>query len=77
MIFGGFDLKWAKKGSKPSDIAWIKQSGNLSYWAVNGNGVFLGKQSFESKSQQIILDNGMSFAMAPEKSFAKMVISIF
>jgi len=25
----------------------------------------------------MILDNGMSFAMAPEKSFAKMVVSIF
>lgn len=24
MIFGGYDLKWAKEGSKPSDIFWAK-----------------------------------------------------
>ena len=77
MIFGGYDLKWAKEGSKQNDIFWVKQSANSSYWAVNGSGVQLGQTKFETNNQQVILDNGMSFAMAPEKTFAKMVISIF
>jgi len=77
MIFGGYDLKWAKEGSTPKDIFWAKQSGNTSYWAVNGKGVSFGETKFEDKAQQVIFDNGMSFAMAPEKTFAKMVIAIF
>jgi hypothetical protein len=24
MIFGGYDLKWAKKGSEKKDIYWMK-----------------------------------------------------
>ena len=76
MIFGGYDLKWAKPNSEKKDIFWMKQSGNTSYWAVNGDKVQLGAQTFSQKPQQIILDNGMSFAMAPEKTFADMVVAI-
>lgn len=76
MIFGGYDLKWAKPGSDKKDIFWMKQSGNTSYWAVNGDRVQLGGETFSQKPQQLILDNGMSFAMAPEKTFADMVVAI-
>ena len=43
MIFGGYDLKWAKPNSQKKDIFWMKQSGNTSYWAVNGDKVSLGQ----------------------------------
>jgi len=51
MIFGGYDLKWAKAGSTPKDIFWAKQSGNTSYWAVNASGVSFGQTKFENKAQ--------------------------
>lgn len=42
--FGGFDLdKFAKKGSKESDIAWINQATNDAYWAVDSGAVKFGK----------------------------------
>jgi len=43
IIFGGYDLKWAKPDAKKEDIFWLKQSGNTNYWSVNGNKVQVGK----------------------------------
>jgi len=43
---------------------------------VNGDKIQLGAETFSQKPQQLILDNGMSFAMAPEKTFADMVVAI-
>ena len=43
ITFGGYDLsKYAKKGSKESDIFWMDQSINEAYWAVNSKSVRFG-----------------------------------
>jgi len=69
--FGGYDLdKYAKKGEK---IIWADQSANEAYWAVNTNGVKYGTQNLSTQNQQVIFDNGMSLAMAPEKNFVSLV----
>jgi hypothetical protein len=78
MVFGGMDTKkYAKAGLKDEDIFWSKQSENPMYWAVNSNNVRFGQKNvglvqgkteervISNKPTQLILDNGMSFAMAP------------
>jgi hypothetical protein len=78
MLFGGADYsKFAKKGLGESDVFWSKQSDNEAYWAVNNNDVRFGDSLLVEKPQQVILDNGMSFAMAPEESFVKLVNTMF
>jgi len=78
MIFGGYNLAYAKPGSTDKDIFWAKQSGNPYYWSVNSDSVKFGDINLiEGKFQQVILDNGMSIAMAPEKAFTYLVIGIF
>ena len=48
------------------------------YWAVGSKDVKLGETSMISaKPQQLILDNGMSFAMAPMPSFTQLVNTLF
>ena len=74
VTFGGFDLKnFAKKGSTESDVYWIDQSPNENYWATNSKGVSLGETVLTDKYQFTILDNGMSYAMAPQKDFVQML----
>jgi len=69
--FGGYDLdRFAKKGK---EMIWADQSANEAYWAVNTNKVSFGKQALSQNNQQVIFDNGMSLAMAPEKSFIALV----
>jgi len=47
------------------------------YWAVNSNNVkFGGTTVLSDKPTQMILDNGMSFAMAPQKQFVKLIQSL-
>lgn len=78
MLFGGVDIpKYSKKGLTDKDVFWAKQSENKMYWAVDNNEVKLGKASITKKAQQVILDNGMSFAMAPEDTFLKFVEEIY
>jgi len=67
ITIGGYDLdKFAKKGAK---ISWADQSANESYWAINTNNVKFDGKALAETNQQVIFDNGMSLAMAPEKSF--------
>ena len=33
--FGGYDLKYAKKGKKESDIFWMPIANNIYYWTVS------------------------------------------
>ena len=78
MIFGGTDYpKLAKKGLTEADVFWSKQSSNHEYWAVNNKDVVFGNKTLVEKPQQVILDNGMSFAMAPEQAFVRMVKMLF
>ena len=89
MIFGGMDTKkYAKAGLGDKDIFWSKQSENPMYWAVNSNSIKFGEKKvglvqgqteervISQKSTQLILDNGMSFAMAPEKQFVTLIQSL-
>jgi len=49
---------------------------NENYWALNTKGVKLGQHEISgasgAKDQVVVLDNGMSFALAPTKSFNAM-----
>ena len=76
IIFGGYDLKYAKQGSTEADVFWAKQSANPSYWGVNSSGVNLGQTKVAAKPQQVILDSGMSLAFAPPNSFKSLLSSI-
>jgi len=52
----------------------MDQSINEAYWAVNTKAARFGKRElYHPPNQQVILDNGMSFAMAPKKSFLSLV----
>jgi hypothetical protein len=78
MLFGGVDYAtFAKKGLGAEDVFWAKQSENKMYWAVDNNNVGFGKSTIADNHQQVILDNGMSFAMAPQKSFFNFVQNLF
>ena len=78
MVFGGIDTKYFKKGLAEKDIQWFGVSENKYYWAVNSKDVKYGpKRSLAENAQQVILDNGMSFAMAPQKSFVNLVKSLY
>lgn len=69
--FGGYDLeKYAKPGA---EITWADQSANEQYWAVNTKSVGFGGKPLADYNQQVIFDNGMSLAMAPEKSFVELM----
>jgi hypothetical protein len=46
MSFGGYDLKYAKKGAKESDVNWVSTAGNEAYWTMNAGGVSLGDSQF-------------------------------
>ena len=77
MLFGGTDFeKFAKKGATENDVFWSKQSSNPAYWAVYAQDTRFGEKPIADK-QQMILDNGMSFAMAPTQTFVKMVNTMF
>lgn len=52
---------------------WADQSSNEAYWAVNTKTVNLGGKQLTTYNQQVIFDNGMSLAMAPEKSFVELI----
>jgi len=74
ITFGGYDLsKYAKTGSTEKDIIWGEQAVNENYWALNSKGVTLGQHPIAANDQVVVLDNGMSFALAPTKSFQAMV----
>ena len=70
-------MKWAKSGSKAEDIFWTKSQTNSLYWSALGESVSIGKKKFVTSKQQFILDNGMSYAAAPEKSFVHFVHAIY
>lgn len=72
MTFGGLDMSFAAKGKTEKDIYWVDQSSNEAYWAANGKDVQFGETTLAKHNQQLILDNGMSFAMAPQKTFINL-----
>lgn len=77
MSFGGYDLKYAKEGSKDSDVNWVGTAANEAYWTMNSASVGLGDDKFVNDNQFVILDNGMSLAMAPMKVFGNFLKSLY
>ena len=74
ITFGGYDVeKFGKKGLKDKDVTWMDQSRNEQYWGANNRGVKIGDKYITYDNQQVIFDNGMSFAMAPQRGFVKLV----
>lgn len=74
ITFGGYDVaKYGKKGLTEKDVFWADQARNEQYWAVNNKGVSFGEKTIATNNQFAVMDNGMSFAMAPKASFIQMV----
>ena len=75
MIFGGYDLaQFAKQGAKDSDIFWADQAKNDQYWTLDSKNVQIGDgQTLADNTQQLIIDNGMSFGLIPNKSFIALL----
>lgn len=77
LSFGGYDLgQFAAPGKTDEDILWADIGHNEAYWTMNSAAPTFGKSSIASGNQMVILDNGMSLAMAPMDSFEKLVISL-
>jgi hypothetical protein len=74
MSFGGYDLnKFAKDGKTDSDIHWADIGSNEAYWTMNAATSNFGKTPIAKQNQMVILDNGMSLAMAPKAEFKKLI----
>ena len=54
-------------------MIWMDQAANEYYWAVNTKSVNYGGKAISQGNQNVIFDNGMSLAMAPESSFVEIV----
>ncbi|MFM7859226.1 MAG: pepsin-like aspartyl protease, partial [Flammeovirgaceae bacterium] len=58
-------------------MQWADQASNEAYWSVNSKNIEFGKsKSLVDYNQKLILDNGMSLAMAPEPSFVRLITSL-
>lgn len=69
--FGGYDLKrFAKTGHV---VHWMGLASNTFYWDINSAKVTFNNVKISDTQQTIIFDNGMSLAMAPEKSFIEVM----
>lgn len=76
LIFGGYDLKYAKEGSTDDDITWIDlilsdEARNGTYWTVNlGPKISYGDTDIpntDERKQFVVLDTGTSLAIIPKK----------
>ena len=78
MSFGGYDLgKFAKAGTQEKDVQWADIGANEAYWTINSKASGLGSAPLSSGHQMVILDNGMSLAFAPKKSFMALVNNLY
>lgn len=50
---------------------------NPNYWTVKTNKVAMGKATLANNTQQVIVDNGMSFAQAPKHTFVEIVKNVY
>ena len=76
MLFGGIDVEqYGKKGLTNQDIFWSPQGSNTAYWTVDSSRITFGTQDkvISDKPAQLILDNGMSFGLAPNRQFVNIV----
>ena len=72
LIFGQYDMKYAKEGLSESEIDWFDLAPNHYYWTVNlGNIEFKNTENstLNITSQYLILDSGMTYALIPLNDF--------
>jgi hypothetical protein len=74
--FGGWDLKYAKKGAKDSDITWAPVIDDG--WTIQLNQVkFKGSSDpLPIKAEQLTLDTGLSYALVPPDDIKDVVLSL-
>jgi len=66
LTIGGYDLKYAKKGSSEEDITWSSVSNDEKTWSANFNGLkFKDGANIATKSEKIMLDTGLTYALVP------------
>ena len=68
VMFGGFDLKYAKKNET---VAWHKLS-NTNYWTVKLTGAKLGNLTITTSTDQAIIDTGTSYILIPRFDFEQL-----
>lgn len=77
MNFGGYDLsQFAMQGATESSIQWADIGANEAYWTMNAASSKFGAADLVKTNQMVILDNGMSLAMAPKKTLMQMLITM-
>lgn len=67
ITIGGYNLgKFAKAGSKESDITWSQVSPDEKTWSATFNGVkFKEGANIATQSEKIMLDTGLTYALVP------------
>lgn len=70
LLFGGYDIsKYAKGGE--NDIIWSNVPGDEKTWSVEYQGArFKDGQTIDSKSERIMMDTGLSYALVPKTDLA-------
>jgi len=70
LLLGGYDLSRFAKGGE-ADIVWSHVPGDEKTWSVEYNGVrFKDGQSIATKSERIMFDTGLSYALVPTADVA-------
>jgi hypothetical protein len=74
--FGSYDLKYAKKDAKDSDIIWTPVIDDG--WTISLSGAkFKGsKEQLGIKAEQITLDTGLSYALVPPDDIKDIVLAL-
>ena len=77
-MLGGYDLKaFAKNGATDNDITWSTVSPDEKTWSANFNGVkFKNGAPVVTKSEKIMLDTGLTYALVPKDDVAAVAKSL-
>jgi len=66
LLLGGYDLQKYAKGNE-NDIIWSDVPADEKTWSSVYNGVrFKDGQGIDSKSERIMMDTGLSYALVPK-----------
>lgn len=66
-MLGGYDVsQFAQAGKTDSDITWSSVSNDEKTWSASFNGLQIkGGPRISTKSEKIMLDTGLSYALVP------------
>lgn len=66
LMLGGYDVSQFSKGKTEKDITWSSVSSDEKTWSAAFNGLrFKGGPHISTKSEKIMLDTGLSYALVP------------